>query len=342
MLALALTYNGAGGETRRAIAITLGLERMSLEHVNRAAADLMSALSSTDSQLQLNIANSLWAREGLPLAPDFVERSREHYAAEVTSLDFSSPTAPATINSWVSKNTEGRINEVVDRIDSEIVLFVINAIYFKGQWQFPFDKEKTKDDVFRLADGRQKKLPMMFQSGLYFYQKGKGFQAVVLPYGSGQTSMYIFLPDENTPLDRFERNVTPENWETWMRGFSFAPGELTLPRFKIEYTADLNDVLSSLGMGEAFDPMRADFSEMAELPPDANRIFISRITHKALAEVNEEGTVAVAVTALLAGAALPQSPQEKFVMKVDRPFFFAIRDDPTDTLLFIGSVLDPA
>ncbi|HZI88266.1 MAG TPA: serpin family protein, partial [Pyrinomonadaceae bacterium] len=196
MLALAMTYNGAEGETRRAMANTLGLEGMSLEEVNRAAADLTSALSSTDPKVQLKIANSLWAKKGFSPKPDFVQRARDYYAAEVASLDFASPAAPETINSWVSKNTEGRIEKVVDQIDPEVVLFLINAIYFKGQWQFPFQKEKTKDDVFRLADGRQKKLPMMFQSGKYFYQKGKDFQAIFLPYGTGRISMYIFLPDE--------------------------------------------------------------------------------------------------------------------------------------------------
>jgi len=342
MLALAMTYNGAAGETRRAMANTLGLEGMSLEEVNRAAADLTSALSSTDPKVQLKIANSLWAKKGFSPKPDFVQRARDYYAAEVASLDFASPAAPETINSWVSKNTEGRIEKVVDQIDPEVVLFLINAIYFKGQWQFPFQKEKTKDDVFRLADGRQKKLPMMFQSGKYFYQKGKDFQAIFLPYGTGRISMYIFLPDENTPLDQFERNVTQENWETWMGSFRLAPGELTLPRFKIEYAADLNNMLKTLGMAEAFDPARADFSGIAELPP-SNRIYISKVRHKAFAEVNEEGTVAAAVTSVEAAlASSAQPPQEKFIMKVDRPFFFAIRDLATGNVLFIGSVVDPA
>ena len=340
MLALAMTYNGAEGETRRAMANTLGLEGMSLEEVNRAAADLTSALVSTDPKVQLKIANSLWAEKRLTLKPAFVQRSKEYYAAEVTSLDFASPTAPETINSWVNKNTEGKIEKVVERIAGGEILFLINAIYFKGEWQFKFEKEKTKDDVFRLSDGGQKKLPMMFRSGRYFYQKGKDFQAVALPYGTGKISMYVFLPDENTPLDQFERNLTQENWDTWMRGFGVAPGELTLPRFKIEYEVGLVDKLSALGMAVAFDPSRADFSGLAELPP-GNGIFISKVTHKAIAEVNEEGTVAAAVTAVIATITSARPPEENFVMKVDRPFFFAIRDNVTGNVLFMGSVVDP-
>jgi serine protease inhibitor len=340
ILALAMTYNGAEGETRQAMADALEVEGMSLEEVNRASADLQSILLTADSKVQLKIANSLWARNGFSPKPTFIQRSKEYYAAEVASLDFASPSAPARINSWVKTNTEGKIEKIVDLIDQDTILFLINAIYFKGQWQVEFAKEKTKDDVFRIADGHQKKLPMMFQSGKYQYQKGKDFQAVVLPYGSGRISMYVFLPDEHTTLDQFERNLTPENWENWMRGFRITPGELTLPRFKVEYEADLNDMLKALGMAEAFDPLRANFSGIAELNP-GNRIYISKVKHKAFAEVNEEGTEAAAVTSVVGSLTSAQQPQENFIMKVDHPFFFAIRDNATGVVLFIGSVADP-
>ena len=341
MLALAMTYNGAEAKTRQAMADALELKSMSLEEVNRASADLNSALGTADPKIQLKIANSLWTRDGFSPKPAFIQRIKEYYAGEVASLDFASPAAPATINSWVSRNTEGRIEGVVDRIDPEIILFLINATYFKGQWQVAFEKEKTRDDVFRLADGRQKKLPMMFRSGKYAYQKGKDFQAVAVPYGTGRMSMYVFLPDEHTSLDQFERNLTPENWENRMRGFRTAPGELTLPRFKIEYAAELNDMLKPLGMAEAFDPLRANFSGIAE-PGAGKRIYISRVKHKTFAEVNEEGTVVAGATSVEIGVTSVQLPQEPFVMKVDRPFFFAIRDNRTGVILFMGSVADPA
>jgi serpin B len=340
MLALAMTNNGAEGETRQAMANALEVEGMSLQELNRAAADLKSALGTADPKVQLKIANSLWIKNGFSPKPEFIERNKEYYSAEVASLDFASPEAPATINSWVRRNTEGKIDKVVDRIAPEAILFLINAIYFKGQWQVEFEKENTKDDVFRLADGRQKKLPMMSQSGKYNYHKGKDFQAVSLPYGRGRMSMYVFLPDEQTALDQFERNLTFENWENWMKHFRIAPGDLTLPRFKIEYEADLNDILKALGMGEAFDPQRANFSGIVDPNPSA-RVYISKVKHKALAEVNEEGTMAAAVTSVEMSITSAQPPQEKFVMKVDRPFFFAIRDNATGVVLFMGSVEDP-
>jgi len=340
MLALAMTYNGAEGETRQAMAQALEIEGLSLQEVNRAFADLTSMLGTADPKLQLKIANSLWAKKGISLKPDFIQRSKEHYAAEVTTLDFSNPTAPATINLWVSNNTDTRIDKIVDRISSETILFLINAIYFKGQWTNEFEKGKTREDDFRLADGGHKKLPMMSQSGKYNYYKGKDFQAVSLPYGTGRMSMYVFLPDKRTTLDQFERDLTVENWENWIKSFRMAPGEVMLPRFKIEYEVDLNDVLKALGMSEAFDAHRANFSGIAQLS-QADRIYISKVKHKTFAEVNEEGTVAAAATAVEVGVTSLQLPQENFIMKVDRPFFVAIRDNLTGTVLFMGSIADP-
>jgi len=340
ILALAMTYNGADGETRQSMARALEIEGLSLQEVNRGFADLKSMLNSADPKLQLTIANSLWARKGISLKPDFIQRTKEFYAAEVTSLDFGDPGAPATINSWVKNNTGNRIEKVVDQISPDTILFLINAIYFKGQWTIEFEKGKTREDDFNLANGSQKKLPMMSQSGKYNYYKGKDFQAVSLPYGRGRMSMYVFLPDKSTSLDQFERNLTVENWETWMKGFRVAPGEVMLPRFKIEYDVDLNAVLKALGMAEAFDSNRANFSGIAQLGQE--RIYISRVKHKTFAEVNEEGTVAAAVTGVTAVVTSVQPRQENFIMKVDRPFFVAIRDNVTGTVLFMGSIADPA
>lgn len=337
MLALAMTYNGADGTTRQAMARALEIEGMSLEETNRAFADLKSALAPADPKIQLKIANSLWARNGFTLDPAFVERNRQHYGAEITSLNFSDPAAAKTINSWVSKNTEGKIEKIIGEIEPEKVLFLINAIYFKGEWQVPFKKENTKPDTFKLAGGEQKELPMMSQAGNYLYYKGKDFQSVALPYGKGSVSMYIFLPDEQKGLDQFERDLTPENWDTWMKSFRYNPGDLKLPRFKVEWESTLNDALKALGMEEAFSE-RANFSQMAKLPP-GNTLSISEVKHKAVCEVNEEGTVAAAATSV--GMGLASAPPERFTMKVDRPFFFAIRDNVTGVILFMGSVTNP-
>ena len=178
---------------------------------------------------------------------------------------------------------------------------------------------------------------MMSQSGSYLYFKGKDFQSVALPYGKGGVSMYVFLPDEQRGLDQFERDLTSDNWDTWMKSFRVTPGDLMLPRFKVEWEFRLNDVLKALGMEEAFDD-RANFSLMAKLT-SGNTLYISEVKHKALCEVNEQGTVAAAVTSVTMG--VTSAPPERFSMKVDRPFFFAIRDNVTGVILFMGSVTNP-
>lgn len=339
MLALAMTYNGADGTTRQAIAKTLELEGMSLEEVNLAFADLKSALAPTDPKIQLKIANSLWARNAFTLKPSFVERNKKHYGAEIASLNFEDPRAADTINLWVSRNTEGKIDKILNQISSDAVLFLINAIYFKGQWQIEFKKQDTKPDIFKLAGGTQKEVPMMSQSGNFLYRKGKDFQAVALPYGKGSVSMYIFLPNEQTSLDQFQQSLTPENWDPLIESFRSTPGDLKLPRFKVEWESSLNEALNALGMGEAFDSRRANFSQIADVP--AGNLYISEVKHKSWCEVNEEGTVAAAATSVGMFVTSVQEPQERFSMKVDRPFFFAIRDNQTRVVLFMGSVTNP-
>jgi serine protease inhibitor len=340
ILALAMTYNGAEGKTRHAMARTLEIEGLSLSEVNNGFAELQRAAGDADPKVQLKIANSLWARQGFTLKPEFVERSKQNYSAEVTTLDFNSPAAPMTINSWVKNKTDNLIDSIVDRIDSNNILFLINAIYFKGQWKNEFEKAKTKDEDFQLPNGQQKKVPMMAQSGQYRYLRGEDFQAVTLSYGNGRINMYVFLPDKGKNLEDFEKKVTFENWEAWIKSLRFEPGTVMLPRFKVEYQTDLNEVLKALGMAEAFDANVADFSGIAATNSGA-RLYISEVKHKAFAEVNEEGTKAAAVTSVGVAVTSVQIPREPFMMKVDRPFFFAIRDDTIGAVLFMGSIVDP-
>jgi serine protease inhibitor len=337
-LALAMTYNGAEGETKQAMASALDAQGMTLDELNSAYAQLKAGLDSPDPKVQLSIANSLWAKKGITFKPEFIQRDKQFYGAEVTTLDFSDPSAAATINSWVADKTKGKIDKIVDRIDPQSILFLINAIYFKGKWAAEFDKAKTKEDVFTTADGGQKRHPMMHQSGKYRYYEGKDFQAVSLPYGAGQVSMYIFLPPKGTSLVEFQKNLTAANWEAWMKEFAETKGDIALPRFKVEYEVGLNDALKALGMGVAFDPGRANFSGMVQASQNA---FISQVKHKTFAEVNEEGTEAAAVTSVEMRATSVMRPPKTFQMVVDHPFFCAIRDNKTGTVLFMGSIADP-
>jgi serpin B len=337
-LALAMVYNGADGETKQALARALELHQMSLEETNRANQQLKSALEKADAKVQLQIANSLWARKGVSFRPDFLERNREFYGAEVTELDFNDPAAPATINGWVSRNTNGKIERIIDQINRDSILFLVNAIYFKGKWTVEFKKENTKEESFTLSGGSQKKHPMMRQSGEYDYFAGKDFQAVSLPYGDRRVSMYIFLPAKGSSLAEFQKSLTADNWEKWMEELDNTPGDIVVPRFRVEYEVELNDALQALGMGLAFDHDRANFSKMVM---NGEQVAINKVKHKTFAEVNEEGTEAAAATSAEVTVTSVQVPRERFRMVVDRPFFCVIRDNETGAILFMGAINDP-
>lgn len=333
-LALAMTYNGAEGETRRAMARVLGLTDLSLEEVNETNAALMAMQEGLDAQVQLAIANSIWLRQGVEPAPDFIQRIRDYYAGEVASLDFGDPEAADVINAWVAGETNDKIKELVKPGDIKLaILILINAVYFKGIWATQFDEAKTEERDFALPDGSHQRHPMMSQSGEYRYYENERFQAVSLPYGegrgSGWISMYLFLPKPTVPLDAFMSTLTLESWQQWMSSFYPMEGDIVLPRFKIEYGTDLISNLKKLG-GEIL--AGTDFVGMGAGP-----LFISKVIHKTFVEVNEEGTEAAAATAVVMARGLSY----RFSMVLDRPFFCAIRDNETGLLLFTGVVQDP-
>jgi len=329
-VALAMTYNGAEGKTKQAMANALGLTGLSLQEVNEANATFMSMQDSLDPMVQLSIANSIWARTGIEPASDFIQRIRDYYAGEVATVDFSDPGAADIINKWVAGKTHDKIRKLVTPdIVSSAILILINAIYFRGMWTSQFEEEKTEERAFTLLDGSRKLLPMMSQSGHYDYYENKSFQAVSLPYGERRISMYVFLPRPTVSISEFQKTLTIDNWQQWMSRFHEVEGDVVLPRFKVEYGADLLPNLVALG-GEALAGV--DFLGMGAGP-----VVISKVIHKTFIEVNEEGTEAAAATAVV----MLLSLASRFSMIVDRPFLCAIRDNETGTLLFMGFVLDP-
>jgi len=336
-LALAMTYNGAAGETEQAMAKAMSLEGMNKEALNQAALDLRQSLQSADPKVELTIAHSLWARQGIAFKRQFLETNRQYFGAQVSALDFADPAAPQTINRWVDSHTKGKIQKIVDNIPASTVLFLINAIYFHGKWQKPFDKSLTQEKPFHLASGGQKRVPMMAQTGKFPYLKGEGFQMVSLPYGTGRLSMVIVLPDEGVSLSEWLQSLDAKSWKEWTSRLVTTDGELQLPRFQMEYEQTLNGALKALGMSVAFDPDRADFTGMR----DEGGLFLEKVHHKAVIEVNEEGTEAAAVTSVQVGITSVQQPRPPFKMVVDRPFLFAIRDGRTGMVLFIGAVYEP-
>jgi serpin B len=342
LLALAMAYNGAGGTTQEAMARTLGLDSLNPEEVNASFASLLTALPARDSLIQLLIANSLWADKRIAFKRDFIDRTKTFYQAELNNLDFASPASPSVINSWVSRKTHDKIKSIVGQIKSDVILFLIDAIYFKGNWSTPFDEKSTTDRPFHHLNGTDKPVRMMKQGGSYQYFHAHKIQAIALPYGKGGMSMVVILPDSDMTLDQFtEQRLNRQSWEEWMTELRLAGGNIELPRFTLENDFLLNQALMSLGMEEAFDERNANFKPMVEAN-DVQNVYISGVRQKTFIEVNEKGSEAAAVTSVeVSITAAFQTPKPPFKMVVDRPFFFAIRDNESGMLLFMGSIVDP-
>ena len=335
-IALAMIYNGAGGETQQAIASALELQEFSLKDLNLNYQELQQSIQKADPQVQLSIANSFWAKQGIPFKHKFLKSNREYYNARITNLDFTNPRAKNIINSWVKEATQGKIERIVNAIKAEDILFLINAIYFKGNWANQFDKNLTTSESFHLSTNFSKPHPMMSQTGEYRYYENEQFQAVSLPYGQNRLSMYIFLPHQNSDLATFAQQLTLQNWQQWMQQFSLTQGSIKIPRFQLEYEVELKRALTALGMGIVFEADRADFSGMT-----SKSVFIDRIKHKTFVEVNEKGTEAAGVTSI--GIRTTSLNLAKpFEMIVNRPFFCAIGDSQTGTILFMGSIVNPS
>lgn len=331
---LAMAHLGAAGDTRRAIAKVLELKAMGPEEIDRGTAELLNSLDRSESKLQLAIASALWANKNIHFAPAFLQKIREFYAAEAASVDFTDSAALVKINEWARRRTNGKIDAILSpaELKPATACVLTNAVYLKGLWTAPFDKQATRDGAFSLPGGRQQSVPLMSQTAKHAYFQDAKFQAVNLPYADGKMSMYVFLPAENSSLPAFLKTLNPDRLEKWIAGLELRQVQLVLPRFKLMYEADVVGPLIELGMGAAFRD-GADFTPMG-----LGSNYITTIKHKAMAEVNEEGTEAAATTTLLMGRSLMGPPR----MVVNRPFFWTIRDNVNGLILFAGAVVDPS
>ncbi len=327
-IALSMTYNGAVGKTQEAMAKTLNFQGMSLEEINQANQELGILLDSLNPEIKLYIANSIWIRQGLPFYQSFVQINQDFYQSQVEEIQ-----SIEIINNWVKDKTQGKIEKIVKPDYRGIDMALLNAIYFKADWQQKFSEYSTQEMPFYLPNGTQKQHPIMSQLSRHLYYENEAFQAVSLPYGESSVNMYIFLPREQVGLDKFYRALNEENWEKWMENFEYCKVNLGLPKFKTEYEITLNETLKSLGMEIAFTG-EADFSGIS-----SEHLFISEVKHKTFVEVNETGTEAAAATSVI----MSRSIQREIVvnMLVDRPFFFAIIENDSESILFMGEITNP-
>ena len=335
--ALQMVANGAAGETKVEMQRVLKTAGLPAETLNAACKDLNQSLNSQPNVI-LNLANAIWYKEGLHLKSGFVSVNKQFFQADLAGVDFTKPESAQTINRWADTSTRGKIKEVVQWPFPPLTRVILaNAIYFKGKWDRPFDKQETKPHVFHLSASGEKQAPTMWQHGHFNYQQGDGFQAVRLPYAGGRLQMYLFLPDTNSSPAKLLADLNADAWrDKILPKYQDTEGMLALPRFKLNYDVILNDPLQALGMCQAF-AVDADFSAMADEP-----LFVSEVKQKSFIEVNEEGTEAAAVTTVVMHSLAIREPMKPFEMIVDRPFLFVIGDDQTKSILFMGVICDPA
>lgn len=343
-MALAMAYNGASDEVAGEMAYVLDFEGMGLDEVNAMMRGLIDSLLQADeNQVQLELANSIWSDDGMGFTEDFRERCVDNYYAEVASVDFGDGESARIINRWVEEKTQGKITDIVDASELEdlgdLVAMLINTLYFNGAWAHPFDSSMNVEGPFHLAGGGTKGVIFMHQAGRFDYLENEDFQAVRLPYGNGRLGMYVFLPREDRSLEDFTGGLDLAGWDEWMASFSRTDGTIGLPRFESDFEAELSPALVSLGMGSAFGGDA--FPSMFEGEVDGPGPFIEKVVQKTSIGVNELGTEAASATLIeVRWCGLPEQVQG-FVMEVDRPFFFAISDDETGTILFMGSIYEP-
>jgi serine protease inhibitor len=330
---LALILNGADGGTKRAISKILKAGKETLEDFNLANQALRLSLEREVSGVQMAWANALWADKGASFDSSFLKTIAHFYGAEAGSLDFASAAAVEAINEWTREQTSGKIPSLIEPADlqQQTSCILVNAVYFKGIWATPFDKSATQEGYFFLQNRRKKPVQLMSQNNPHAYFEDDATQLISLAYGGGGISACFLLPHPRTSLVKFLGGLQPKTWDDLIAKVSKQRVELMLPRFELTYDADLNQTLDKLGIGIAFSP-GADFGPMG-LPNH----FITKFKHKTIAEVNEEGSEAAAATGVMMGRSLFTPPR----MVIDRPFFWAIRDNHSSALLFIGAVFDP-
>ena len=336
--ALQMVGNGAAGETKTEMRRVLKTENLPPEQLNAACKELNQSLNSQKDVI-LNLANGIWFQKDFQLKPAFVSDKKNFFQAELAPVDFESPKSADIINDWAEKKTRGKIKDVVSFPFPPLTKVILaNAIYFKGKWAEPFDKNETKPLAFHLPGGGEKQTPMMSQHRHFSYQETDDFQAVQMSYAGHRLEMILLLPKTNSSPQKLLAKLSGNSWQDdVLAQFEDREGTVVFPKFKLDYNVELNEPLENLGMRQVFSSA-ANFSAMSDEP-----LFISEARQKSFVEVNEEGTEAAAVTGVAFAMTGPEpAPQLPFEMIVDRPFFFVIADVQTQTILFMGIVFDPA
>jgi serine protease inhibitor len=323
--ALAMLYQGARGDTKEEIAKTLNYHGIDISELNSEYKYLLNYLKNVDPYITLNTSNSIWYNEGFNVNSAFLNTNNDVFGAEIQSLDFGRADAADTINNWISDATNGMIKQMLTP-PLQRPMYLINAIYFKGDWTEPFDPDATYAATFTTESGNSNTVDMMHANGTIEYGKGADYSAIRLPYGEKKVSMYCILPAEDVAIDTFISGLSVAKLNEIKQSFATRNNfRINLPKFKMTYgVKSLVTALKALGMNKAFDG-EADFSGIAD------SISVADVLHKAVIDVNEQGTEAAAATVV---AVITAVQQDNF--NANRPFVFLIVDETTGLVLFIG------
>ncbi|MDO9154471.1 MAG: serpin family protein [Paludibacter sp.] len=330
-MALGMAWNGADNETKTEMERTLNMAGMTMDEINEYYQIMLTTLPKMDAATKLNIANSIWYKTGFPVKNDYLKVNTDYFGAEVKELDFAKAWALDTINNWCARKTNNLIKKPLDNISADAVMYLINAIYFKGVWTKKFDTKATVERNFTNEKNAQVKVNMMQQTDTFKYTIDDQAEYLDLPYGNKAFSMTVILPKEGKTTNEILRNLTLDNWNNILKNMTTQKVKVQLPRFKTQNSFELKDVLTDMGMKKAFTT-EADFSKISDY-----RLLISRVIHSTFCEVNETGTEAAAVTIIVfETTSMPMYPE----FYVNRPFVFVIREQSTGVILFAAKMGD--
>jgi serpin B len=336
-IALTMAYNGADGDTKKEMEKTLELNGLTESEINGSYKMLIKALLDLDDDVTFNIANAIFYADIFTAKPGFLDINREVYDAEIQKLDFRSQQSVNVINDWVSEKTNKKIETIVKQLNPLDRMLLINAIYFKGTWSVEFDDKGTHDLNFTMTDGTVLKIPMMNKLDKVPYCSNNLFSAVKIPYGRGNYNMIVMLPAEGKNSMDVINEFTAGNWQSWMNSFEMTDRvDITMPRFKFSFEKGLNEVLKKMNMIKAFSTSDADFSRISD-----EYLYISSVLHKSYIDVNETGTEAAAVTSVTFTTTSIGPEPQKIYFLVNKPFVFAITEEDTGAILFVGEVNNP-
>ncbi|MDD4777422.1 MAG: serpin family protein [Fermentimonas sp.] len=334
-MALAMTWNGADGETKAAMQKVLRLEGYTDQEVNEYYKKLREALLKTDPSTKLAIANSIWTNKNVEIKKDFISLNQEYFNSTVESVDFTDVNTVKRMNQWAADNTNNLINHVLDKTNPMALMYLMNALYFKGIWTSEFDPKNTSGKPFYYENGELKSVDMMHQKSNFNYNENQLMQIVEMPYGNQAFSMLVLLPKEGKKIADITSDLqNSDSWSKLKSGLRSREVDLFLPKFKTEYSRQLNDALINMGMGIAFDPESADFSRMSDV--DAFISFVKQFTYISTDEV---GTEAAAVT-VIGVEVTSYQPGKTVTFNANKPFIYIIQENSTGSILFMGAVKD--